>query len=217
MSKLQQILLYLILGLIIVPGNRADVAIPSDLEIKIHEFVNEERESLDFKALKLHSELIEIAREHSNDMLINNFFEHKNLNGEEPADRVDNHNIRYSAVAENLYHSTGVFKSDIAYSAFKGWKDSSGHYINMLSETSYTGIGIAVQDTTYYITQVFIEASESHMKEKGAIFDNDNLPHVDAEDSSGGINQTFIIIGIVVIIIVIGKDAERRNRRYRRR
>jgi hypothetical protein len=195
-------------------------AIPSELEIQIHILVNEERTSNANKIeppLKLHSKLIEVARAHSEDMLQNNFFDHENLLGEKPADRISKEGIQWTLVAENLYESTGYAKYQIAQSAVNGWINSEGHYLNMLSDTTYTGIGIASSDTTYLVTQVFVEASKAHMQEMGIIYDNEKLEQKSPEKDSFQFNQTYFIIAVSVFIILIGRDARRRNRNMRRR
>jgi hypothetical protein len=212
------ILLILLLHQIHPSG--AEVAVPTELEIQIHRLVNTERDAVNLNKnpLKLHSKLIEIARAHSNDMLITPFFAHENPNtGEGPSDRVNKGGIVWTSVSENLYWAEGKSKNQLASSAVNGWTDSEGHYQNMLSDTTYTGIGIANQGSVYYVTQVFVEASLSHMQEMGVIYDNENLDEIGVESSSSPrITQTHIIIGMAILIIVVGWDAGRRNRRYRR-
>lgn len=193
---------------------------PTSLEIEIHKLINEERNSNSIsieKPLKFHSKLIDIARAHSEDMLKRTYFKHENPEGEKVAERVSKEGIHWSLVAENLYFSSGFPKNQIAQSAVNGWIKSEGHYQNMLSDSTFTGIGVSSQDLTFYITQVFVEASEEHMRKMGDIYDNANLDELATEKSTHKINQNYIIIGIFVFIIIIGKDAERRNRKYRLR
>jgi uncharacterized protein YkwD len=46
--------------------------------------------------------------------------------------------------------------SDPLESALDGWIESEGHRRAMESEADLTGVGIAVDDTHYYITQIFV-------------------------------------------------------------
>ena len=46
--------------------------------------------------------------------------------------------------------------SDPIEIALDGWIQSQGHREAMESEATLTGVGIAVDDTNYYITQIFV-------------------------------------------------------------
>jgi uncharacterized protein YkwD len=46
--------------------------------------------------------------------------------------------------------------SDPIEIALEGWIQSQGHRTAMESEATLTGVGIAVADTHYYITQIFV-------------------------------------------------------------
>jgi hypothetical protein len=148
-------------------------------------------------------------------MIDRTFFAHENPDKEDVADRVNHEGIHWSRVAENLYRSEGFHESQIAPSAVKGWIDSPGHYENMLSLTTYTGIGVASVGLNYYVTQVFIEADRAHMEDKGVIYDNDNLETPQGESGGVHINRGYVLLVLAIIVILLGRDAERRNRRSR--
>ena len=67
----------------------------------------------------------------------------------------------YGAFGENImyeFHSSGAFNPEqFAKVAVQGWLDSPGHRANILSpEFDRSGIGVALNGTTAYATQVFM-------------------------------------------------------------
>lgn len=201
--------LFVILLLLIPVPTLAD-SYPSGLEIEIHYMINEERQRNGLSVLLMHSTLIDVARAHSQDMLDNNFFQHENLQGLKPADRVDQAGITYSTMAENLYFSVGTSKSSVAKAAVEGWIESPGHYLNMLSHTSYTGIGVAVSGDTYYITQLFVESFVSEMSVSGTIYDNDFEIVEDNSLTQG--EGLMIALGILVFLKLLDKYSKNKRK-----
>lgn len=201
--------LFVILLLLIPVPTLAD-SYPSSLEIEIHYMINEERQRNGLSVLLMHSTLIDVARAHSQDMLDNNFFQHENLQGLKPADRVDQAGITYSTMAENLYFSVGTSKSSVAKAAVEGWIESPGHYLNMLSYTSYTGIGVAVSGDTYYITQLFVESFVSEMSVSGTIYDNDFEIVEDNSLTQG--EGLMIALGILVFLKLLDKYSKNKRK-----
>ncbi len=192
----------------------ADVATPTNLELEIHLAINEERSKTvpDYNQLKFHSTLIEIARSYSKYMYDENHFEHYDKSGNGPADRVESRGIRYSLVAENLYWSQNIPEDQIANSAVEGWIKSPGHYANMKSFTSYTGIGVYSQNNIYYITQLFVEASEIDMLDVGLIYNNENLDPLEEPSTFEKYKQEIFVFGLILIVVLLGKKAESLNR-----
>lgn len=201
--------LFVILLLLIPVPTLAD-SYPSSLEIEIHYMINEERQRNGLSVLLMHSTLIDVARAHSQDMLDNNFFQHENLQGLKPADRVERAGITYSTMAENLYFSVGTSKSSVAKAAVEGWIESPGHYLNMLSYTSYTGIGVAVSGDTYYITQLFVESFVSEMSVSGTIYDNDFEIVEDNSLTQG--EGLMIALGILVFLKLLDKYSKNKRK-----
>jgi hypothetical protein len=64
------------------------------LESAVHQMVNFERQRNLLSVLEYDSELADIARAHSKDMALDNFFEHENLSGQNAADRGNTAGIR---------------------------------------------------------------------------------------------------------------------------
>ena len=146
------------------------------IEQAIYEKTNEERLKYGKTTLAWDNDLTIIAREHSNDMVKNNFYDHINLKGETPTARAIKYgyNVKkelaggwYSdGIAENImqmptgnvqqmgYVSNNV--DSVSQAIVKGWMNSQGHRENILS-VAYTnvGIGIAYDGKNYFATQDF--------------------------------------------------------------
>ena len=197
----------------------AETAFPTDLELKIHTLINEERSRSvpNHPQLKFHSVLIDIARSYSEYMFVEDHFNHIDKEGNGPADRVNERGIQYSLVAENLYWSQNYPENQIAESAVDGWIKSAGHYQNMKSLTSFTGIGIYSQNNIYYITQLFVEASETHMRSIGLVYDNENLEPLSEPSIFEQYQLEIIVFGLILFVVLLGKKAESLNRRAYRR
>ena len=153
----------------------------SELELQIHNLVNEERQKHGLKTLNWDSKLADIARKHSQDMAQNNFFSHVNIKGQDPTERgrlvgyycrKDFGSYYTEGIAENifqnnLYDSVTYYngipsydwktQEEIAKSTVSGWMDSPGHRQNILTAIyDKEGIGIAISsDDEVLITQDF--------------------------------------------------------------
>lgn len=125
---------------------------PDDtIENQMIELVNDERTSRGLKPLVFDENLREIGRSHSADMFAKGYFSHFDPEGKSVADRVNEANIEYQVVGENLAYAPSL---ELAH---KGLMNSPGHRANILSE-DYAKIGIGVMDGGVYglmFTQVF--------------------------------------------------------------
>jgi uncharacterized protein YkwD len=147
------------------------------LEFAVHQLVNFERQKNSLSVLDQDPELAEIARAHSDDMALNDFFEHENLQGQMAADR--GNSVGYTClknfgdfytegISENLfqgylYSSSNRLRrnyialEDLAFKIVEDWMNSPGHRENILTET-YDREGIAVvigDDESVWVTQNF--------------------------------------------------------------
>jgi uncharacterized protein YkwD len=124
-----------------------------------------ERQSLDLTnafrvknglaALAWHDLVAKAAREHSADMAANDYFDHTNLSGLQPWDRLTEAGVpAYGAAGENI-----AAGQRSAIDAHHGWLNSAGHRKNMLSaDFTMLGVGVAYEsDSEYnwYYTQNF--------------------------------------------------------------
>ncbi|WP_044022457.1 CAP domain-containing protein [Bacillus sp. SG-1] len=92
------------------------------------------------------------ARKHSLDMADNNYFNHTNLEGQSPFDRMQEDNITFTVAGENLAY--GQFSSIFAH---EGLMNSEGHRKNILKEEyEFLGVGVAFnQESQPYYTENF--------------------------------------------------------------
>lgn len=149
-----------------------------ELETRIHELINQQRNSYGLSSLSFDPSLATIARNHSQDMATNNYFSHIDLQGRDPIERGDqegypcikNYGSYYTyGIAENIFehhHSetiNGMTVNDlepletIAQITVTGWMNSTGHRENILNSTyDKEGIGVAISsEDTVYMTEDF--------------------------------------------------------------
>lgn len=129
-----------------------------DDEFQIFQLVNTERYKYRLANLEWDDKLAEIARDYSQKMARENFFEHADLEGKTVVDRAKDRRLKnWSKIGENLFVCRGIRKFD-AFSV-RGWMKSRTHRENILDESwTTTGIGIAEsKNGEIFITQIFIE------------------------------------------------------------
>lgn len=154
-----------------------------DLEQKIHVLINKERLAHGLSSLAWNDTLALAARNHSEDMVKQNYFEHKSPEGHDFLWRYEQVGFTGSVPigntihlgAENIFEATTAteiiyYTNDvetgrklkplsldkIAHMTVKGWMESPGHRKNIL--TPYwirEGIGVAYSETMVKITQNF--------------------------------------------------------------
>src|SRR5512143_1164321 len=161
-------------------GNRPSINI-SKLERNIHDLINRERRMHGLSPLAWNDALSSIARKHSQDMAMRNYFSHDTPEGHDFSYRYNQAgyscavhgqgNIYYTG-AENIFQNNlynrivfmnGVAHYDwnttgkIAESTVHGWMNSQGHRKNVLTpHWKSEGIGVAISpDDKVYITQNF--------------------------------------------------------------
>lgn len=153
----------------------------SQLELDIHNLVNEKRVLYGLPELEWDNKLSDIARSHSIDMANRDFFDHDNPDGQSPTDRGNAANyycrkdfgyyytegLAENIFQNNLYDSITYVnlipfydwkrEEEIAASTVSGWMDSPGHRENILTGAfDKEGIGIAISsDDEVLITQDF--------------------------------------------------------------
>jgi len=147
-----------------------------EVEKAVLKYTNEERKSNGLNELTWDSQLGQIARTHSEDMVKNDFFDHINLKGEDPTDRAKKASFTrtkqlgggwYSdGIAENIGKmptgnvvGAGYVSNDadsIAKAQVESWMGSSGHRANILNEQyTHLGVGVAYDGLYYVATQNF--------------------------------------------------------------
>ncbi|MBD1379885.1 CAP domain-containing protein [Metabacillus arenae] len=125
-------------------------------EYQLFDLTNASRVNHDLPILTWDNHVRETARDHSLDMAENQYFDHTNLQGQSPFDRMREDNVRFMTAGENLAY--GQFSSIFAH---EGLMNSLGHRKNILQENyEYLGVGVAFNNESQpYYTQNFYSDS----------------------------------------------------------
>jgi len=125
-------------------------------ETLLFELTNAERKVQGVAVLQNSSKVASVARTHSKDMGLNDYFNHDNLKGKSPFDRLSDRGIQFRNAGENI-----AMGYTSPYFAHEALMNSLGHRKNIIS-TSYSqlGVGVYFADWTYgsipYYTENFI-------------------------------------------------------------
>jgi uncharacterized protein YkwD len=90
------------------------------------------------KPVTLSAVLTEVASAHALDMAEHDYFEHVDLSGQSPADRVRSVGYREKLVGENI-----AYGPETVDEVVRGWLDSPGHCENIM-DPRFAQMGIAV-------------------------------------------------------------------------
>jgi uncharacterized YkwD family protein len=123
------------------------------LEKEVVNLVNAERAKAGLPALKNNTELSNVARLKSQDMIDKKYFSHTSPTYGSPFNMMKKFGIKYSTAGENIASGYSTAKAVV-----DGWMNSPGHRANILSK-SFTEIGVGLAKSsngTYYWTQMFI-------------------------------------------------------------
>lgn len=126
------------------------------LEKKAFQMLNAERIKNGLKPLDFCGKSAKIARIHSADMALRNYFSHFTPQGESVVDRARKENLQYVGIGENIAYNAGV-EDPVAF-AVERFMISPKHRASLLStEWTSSGVGISrAADGKFYITQVFV-------------------------------------------------------------
>ncbi|MDH3678073.1 MAG: CAP domain-containing protein [Nitrosopumilus sp.] len=164
------------------PLNEKPVIDKTELEILVHQFTNQYRIQHGLEPVSLDENLSIVARGHSKDMAIQDYFAHITPEGIDPTGRATKlgyncqkivGNLIYSGIGENIFqnnlYDTVWYVGDIptsydwntqeeiAESTVDGWMNSQGHRKNILTGMfDREGIGVEIaKNDKVYITQNF--------------------------------------------------------------
>ncbi len=101
----------------------------------------------------MNEHLRQAARDHSQDMADNNYFDHRSQDGRSPWDRIGDTDYAGRGVGENI-----AAGNDDAEATFRQWLNSPGHCANFMNASAEDmGVGYATGPGRYrhYWTQVF--------------------------------------------------------------
>lgn len=122
----------------------------ANYEEQVLKLINIERKNAKLSLLVLDHELNKVAKLKSEDMGVNNYFDHTSPNYGSPFDMMKKLGITYSAAAENIAKGYKT-PEDVV----NGWMNSPGHRKNILNPNyNKMGVGIYFGNSTYW-TQLF--------------------------------------------------------------
>ncbi|WP_373895033.1 CAP domain-containing protein [Virgibacillus sp. CBA3643] len=126
------------------------------LEYQLFDLTNATRAKHDLPILTWDDQVRETAQDHSSDMAENQYFNHVNLEGQSPFDRMEEDDISFTTAGENLAY--GQYSSIFAH---EGLMNSLGHRENILKENYRNlGVGVAFNDESQpYYTEKFYSDS----------------------------------------------------------
>ncbi|MEM9896242.1 MAG: CAP domain-containing protein [Bacteroidota bacterium] len=107
---------------------------------------NEEKEAV--SVLLWSDELAKAALDHSNDMQVNDYFDHTSQDGTRFSERAVNAGFEGSPVGENI-----AFGYQFEQAVITGWMESAGHCKNIMNGRA-THVGVARSDEGSYWTMV---------------------------------------------------------------
>lgn len=119
-----------------------DVSVCEADEAKMLDLVNKERRERGLGTVTLDTQLRDVGRAHSRDMLARGYFAHVNPDGLDPFERMDRAGVDYLYAGENLAFAPTV---DIAHT---GLMNSPGHKANIL-KPEYTKLGVGCISAGY--------------------------------------------------------------------
>ncbi|WP_342431645.1 CAP domain-containing protein [Neobacillus sp. FSL H8-0543] len=129
---------------------KASPSLKEGFELQMFDLTNATRVNHQLPILLWDDHVRETARSHSEDMAKNQYFDHTNLEGQSPFDRMEEDNVTFMLAGENL--ATGQLSSIFAH---EGLMNSLGHRENILKEDyEFLGVGVAFnQKSQPYYTQ----------------------------------------------------------------
>ena len=147
-------------------NSEIDSSLQQIITQKIFEKTNAIRTSRGLSELAQNDDMDQLAQLHSDNMVEHNFYDHVDHQGKSPSQRADDLNFEWRRIAENIaqvpWHENvlkcGNTKSAelISECVVEGWRNSPGHYANMIGEFDQLGVGVAfTNDSIAYFTQVF--------------------------------------------------------------
>jgi uncharacterized protein YkwD len=158
-------------------------ATATSVERSVWTLTNQERAEYNLAGLSLNGDLVASARAHSADMAAQNYFDHTDLEGGSPGDRIAASGYEARSWGENI---AAVYATPQA--VVDGWMNSEGHKANILSENFCDiGVGYAYDGESqygHYWTQHF--GRQAGVSECPAVSDDSGDTDDGADDGDGG-------------------------------
>jgi uncharacterized protein YkwD len=134
------------------------------LESRIFALVQDQRHKIDpnAKMLALDSELVGVARAHSEDMATKNYFAHKSPTGTTSADLIMDADADFQGLlgenlaAQHFIVGASIDVDALAHRFVDSWLASPSHKDNLaFGAYDRSGVGAAVGGNTIYVTELF--------------------------------------------------------------
>lgn len=122
----------------------------SQYEQEVVELTNNERAKYGLSPLEIDTELSRVAKEKSNDMAKNGYFDHNSPVYGSPFDMMQSYGISYRTAGENIAKGQRTPQEVV-----NAWMNSEGHRANILNG-DYTHIGVGFVEQGNHWTQQFI-------------------------------------------------------------
>ncbi len=120
-----------------ISGSTSNTAVLSADEQEVFDLINKQRTNNGLRALKIDSEVQNVARIKAKDMVQNNYFSHTSPTYGSPFDMLNKFKVSYKTAGENIAGNSNN------QSAVTAWMNSAGHKANILNSSfNYTGIGV---------------------------------------------------------------------------
>ncbi len=126
------------------------VSAQASVETEFMAVLNSERATLGKSPLTINPSLSTAAYLHSKDMAEQNYFNHTSLDGRTFDQRIAAAGYtNYTSLAENIAYASGAPDAAKVYNM---WKNSPGHYANMMGDFSDAGLGVYSKNSVTYYT-----------------------------------------------------------------
>lgn len=117
-------------------------SLEKSFELQDFDIVNAERKQRQLSTLSDSKSISDTSRKHSQDMVENSYFDHTDLNGKSPFDRLKADRHDFNAAGENL-----AYGQQNSIYAHEGLMNSLGHRKNILNDSFSTlGVGVDFND-----------------------------------------------------------------------
>jgi uncharacterized protein YkwD len=131
------------------------------IEDLVFEMTNQLRRAKGLAPLSQDYELRNLARAHSDDMLVRRFFDHTTPDGVSFDVRLaDRYRHRVRVMGENIWYASGYNPGkihQIAKEILDDWMSSPGHRANLLDpDFTHLGVGVSARKGTIRATQEFV-------------------------------------------------------------
>ncbi|MFE0503288.1 CAP domain-containing protein [Peribacillus butanolivorans] len=132
----------------------ASPELKNGFEYQLFDLTNASRVNHDLSVLSWDKQVKVTAQDHSADMAVNQYFNHTNLEGESPFDRMEDDKITFRMAGENL--AAGQNSSIFAH---EGLMNSIGHRENKLQKDFESlGVGVAFEENAKpYYTENYLK------------------------------------------------------------